>query len=76
MLLNVPYANESMFPRRVAEDLHANRDFHNDGLRAYCLEDRSRWLISPRSSVMGTSPTSCILTMRVRRSLPRRSSGC
>jgi lysophospholipase L1-like esterase len=38
VLLNVPYANESMFPRRIAQDLHANRDFHNDGLRAYCLE--------------------------------------
>jgi lysophospholipase L1-like esterase len=38
ILLNVPYANESMFPRRVAEELHAHRDFHNEGLRAYCLE--------------------------------------
>ena len=40
ILLNVPYANESMFPRRVAEDLHRNRDYHNDRLRAYCREDR------------------------------------
>ncbi len=39
ILLNVPYANESMFPRRVAEDLHVNRDYHNDRLRAYCLEN-------------------------------------
>ena len=31
ILLNVPYANESMFPRRVAEDLHRMRDYHNDG---------------------------------------------
>jgi lysophospholipase L1-like esterase len=38
ILLNVPYANESMFPRRLAQELHANRDFHNEGLRAYCLE--------------------------------------
>jgi lysophospholipase L1-like esterase len=38
ILLNVPYANESMFPRGIAQELHANRDFHNEGLRAYCLE--------------------------------------
>ena len=25
-------------PRRIAEELHANRDFQNEGLRAYCLE--------------------------------------
>jgi lysophospholipase L1-like esterase len=37
MLLNVPYANESMFPRQVAEDLHGKRDYHNDRLRAYCV---------------------------------------
>ena len=36
----------------------------------------SRWSISPRSSVMSTSPTSCIRTTRVRRSSPRRSSEC
>jgi len=40
ILLNVPYANESMFPRRVAEDLHRNRDYHNDRLRIYCRENR------------------------------------
>ena len=40
ILLNVPYANESMFPRRIAEELHANRDYHNDRLRAYCLENQ------------------------------------
>jgi lysophospholipase L1-like esterase len=38
ILLNVPYANESMFPRGTAQELHANRDFHNEGLRVYCLE--------------------------------------
>ena len=32
ILLNVPYANESMFPRRVAEDLHRMRDYHNERL--------------------------------------------
>jgi lysophospholipase L1-like esterase len=37
ILLNVPYANESLFPRRIAEGLHAKRDFHNDRLRAFCL---------------------------------------
>jgi lysophospholipase L1-like esterase len=40
MLLNVPYANESLFPREVAEDLHRKRDYHNDRLRAYCLENQ------------------------------------
>jgi lysophospholipase L1-like esterase len=37
ILFNVPYANESMFPRRVAQELHANRDYHDDRLMAYCL---------------------------------------
>jgi lysophospholipase L1-like esterase len=40
ILLNVPPANESMFPRRVAEDLHGKRDYHNDRLRAYCMEQQ------------------------------------
>jgi lysophospholipase L1-like esterase len=39
ILLNVPYANESMFPQRVAEELHTIRDYHNNGLKAYCLEN-------------------------------------
>jgi lysophospholipase L1-like esterase len=38
ILLNVPYANESMFTRRIAGELHSNRDYHNERLRAYCLE--------------------------------------
>jgi lysophospholipase L1-like esterase len=38
ILLNVPYANESMFPRGVAEDLHRMRDYHNERLRRYCRE--------------------------------------
>jgi lysophospholipase L1-like esterase len=29
ILLNVPYANESMFPRWVSEDLRRMRDYHN-----------------------------------------------
>jgi lysophospholipase L1-like esterase len=40
MLLNVPHANESMFPPSVAEDLHRMRDYHNEGLTAFCLESR------------------------------------
>ncbi len=39
ILLNVPYANESMFPRRIAEELHANCDYHNERLRACCMEN-------------------------------------
>ena len=39
IFLNVPYANESMFPRRVAEDLHRMRDYHNERLTAHCLEN-------------------------------------
>ena len=40
MLLNVPYANEAMFPCPVARDLHRMRDYHNERLSAYCLENR------------------------------------
>jgi lysophospholipase L1-like esterase len=40
VLLNVSYANESMFPPRVAEHLRANRDFHNGKLSVYCLENQ------------------------------------
>ncbi len=29
-----------MFPRRIAEELHANRDYHHDRLRAHCLENQ------------------------------------
>ena len=39
ILLNVPYANESMFPRLVAEDLHRMRDYHNEWLNRHCLEN-------------------------------------
>ena len=38
ILLNVPYANESRFPRRVAEQLHRMRDYHNERLAVYCRE--------------------------------------
>jgi lysophospholipase L1-like esterase len=38
VLLNVPYANESMFPRPLAEDLHRMRDCHNEKLAAYCRD--------------------------------------
>jgi len=40
ILLSVPYANESMFPRGIALELHAHRDYHNDKLKAYCLENQ------------------------------------
>ena len=39
ILLNVPYANESMFPQRVAEELHRMRDYHNEHLTAHYLEN-------------------------------------
>ncbi len=39
ILLNVPYANESMFPRSVAEDLHCMRDYHNERLNGHCLKN-------------------------------------
>ena len=40
ILLNVPYANESLFAGWVAEDLHRKRDYHNDRLGAYCLREQ------------------------------------
>jgi lysophospholipase L1-like esterase len=40
IFLNVPYANESMFPRGMAMELHTHRDYHNDKLRAYCIENQ------------------------------------
>jgi lysophospholipase L1-like esterase len=35
ILLNVPYANEAMFPSDIASELHAKRDYHNARLKAY-----------------------------------------
>jgi lysophospholipase L1-like esterase len=40
MLLNVPHANESMFPPSVARDLHRIRDYHNETLTVFCLKSR------------------------------------
>ena len=40
ILLNMPHANGSLFPRHVAEDLHRMRDYHNERLGAYCVEAR------------------------------------
>lgn len=40
ILLNVPYANESLFSRPLAEDLHSMRDFHNERLATYCRDGR------------------------------------
>ena len=39
ILFNVPYANESMFPRSIALELDAHRDYHNEKLKAYCREN-------------------------------------
>jgi lysophospholipase L1-like esterase len=39
MLFNVPYANEAMFPSYVARDTHEKRDYHNERLREFCLEN-------------------------------------
>jgi lysophospholipase L1-like esterase len=39
ILFNVPYANESRFPRHIAEDTHAKRDYHNERLREYCQQN-------------------------------------
>jgi lysophospholipase L1-like esterase len=36
ILFNVPYANEAMFSPRIAQDLHAKRDYHNAALKNYC----------------------------------------
>jgi len=40
ILLTVPYVNESLFPRSVAEELRRMRDYHNDKLRAYCRDNQ------------------------------------
>ena len=38
ILFNVPYANESMFPSKVAQDTHRRRDYHNQRLEEFCDE--------------------------------------
>jgi lysophospholipase L1-like esterase len=38
ILLNVPYAKESMFASSVAEHLHRMRDYHNERLAAHCVD--------------------------------------
>jgi lysophospholipase L1-like esterase len=40
VLLNVPNANESLFPRPVAEDFHRKRDYHNRRLSEYCHQNQ------------------------------------
>ena len=40
ILLNVPYANESMFPPSVARDLHRMRDYHNERLASFCQDNQ------------------------------------
>jgi lysophospholipase L1-like esterase len=39
ILFNVPYANESMFPRHIAKDTHEKRAYHNARLREYCQQN-------------------------------------
>lgn len=39
LLLNVPYANESMFAPHIARDTHEKRDYHNRRLLEYCREN-------------------------------------
>jgi lysophospholipase L1-like esterase len=38
ILFNVPNANESMFPPKVAQDTHRRRDYHNQRLEDFCDE--------------------------------------
>ncbi|RPJ08257.1 MAG: SGNH/GDSL hydrolase family protein, partial [Deltaproteobacteria bacterium] len=38
ILFNVPNANETMFPPRIAREIHAKRDFHNPRLKSFCDE--------------------------------------
>jgi lysophospholipase L1-like esterase len=38
ILFNVPYANEAMFSRPTAKDLHAKRDYHNEKLGQFCQQ--------------------------------------
>jgi lysophospholipase L1-like esterase len=40
VLLNVPYANESMFPPEAARDLHRMREYHGERLAAFCGDDQ------------------------------------
>jgi gamma-glutamylcyclotransferase (GGCT)/AIG2-like uncharacterized protein YtfP/lysophospholipase L1-like esterase len=39
VLLNVPYAHEGMFPSHIARDTHEKRNYHNDRLGEFCLEN-------------------------------------
>jgi lysophospholipase L1-like esterase len=36
VLFNVPYANESLFSRRIANKLHLKQDHHNGKLKEHC----------------------------------------
>jgi lysophospholipase L1-like esterase len=58
VLLNVPYANESMFPRPLAEDLHRMRDILNERLSAYC-RDGQLAMCSEAYSISGCSQQVC-----------------
>ena len=39
-VFNVPYANEGMFPARLARETHDSRDYHNPRLADHCRESR------------------------------------
>jgi hypothetical protein len=36
--LNVPYANERLFPAALARETREKRDYHNSRLHAFCLQ--------------------------------------
>ena len=40
ILFDVPYANESLFPEAVAQELHRHRDYHNEHLRQFCEQQQ------------------------------------
>ncbi len=40
ILFNVPYANESLFPEDIAQELHRHRDYHNEHLRRFCEQQQ------------------------------------
>jgi lysophospholipase L1-like esterase len=73
ILLNVPYANESMFPRRGAEDLHRIRDYHDERLAEHCQENQIP-LVDIASKLRDEEfGDELHPTTRGRRSSPRRS---
>ena len=76
ILFNVPYANESMFPEDIAQELHRHRDYHNEHLRRSANSSKSRWPTSAPTLGTSISPTSCTRTARVPSSSQSRSTEC